>query len=628
MASAHVLVIEDNPRIGDKLIEVLRGAGFETTLARDGLAGHRAFTALRPDLVLVEHLVPGIEGGRLVDRLRQVDEEVPIVVMADSGRAQTRFLQHGPGFIQGFLIKPFRVPELLAAVESALGGRDPGPEPDAGAPQTLEGVLGPDDLGRLLVTLLRRAAIGVLRLQKDGARRDIYVLNGLPVFAESNLLSETFGRYLRARGTIDELQYRAVRRYMEAHGVRQGEALVALEILNNQEVYGLLRGQVRERVARCFTWEGAEYAFFEDARFLDDKLMFPMNPLALVVEGVLRRRTPQELQAWFDAHRDEEVHATDVARELSTFLDRLQREPPLSTLLAAAPTVGALATGMHLVEPRVAAVIEALRAAEAIVLADDPLPASATLPAGPAAEFVLESAEQLDPERDGPGVVVSDPVGERVLARYLAARGGDHYTVLGLTRGADEQAIEAAYLEMSRSYHPDRFIDHPDPDVRMRAKEVFIKVGQAFGVLSDPRQREAYRRRLEEQATLSGQRFAAEDELGRGEARLSAGDVDGARLCFARAHADAPGEPLFAAWLGYATFLAARDDDEREEGETLLKEAIARDPSLDVGLELLARLYEASGRGDAAVPLAQRAAHLRAEVSGVGLGAERTLEGA
>jgi DnaJ-domain-containing protein 1 len=402
--------------------------------------------------------------------------------------------------------------------------------------------------------------------------------------------------------------------------------LVALEILNNQEVYGLLRGQVRERVARCFTWDGAEYAFFEDARFLDDKLMFPMNPLALLVEGVLRRRTPQELQAWFDAHRTEEVHPTEVARELASFLDRLQREPPLTTLLADSPTVGALAAGMHLVEPRVAALIEALRAAEAVVLADDPLPASATLPAGAAAEFVLESAEQLDPERTFV-VEAPDPVAEQVLSRYLAARGGDHYTVLGLTRDADEQAIEAAYLEMSRTYHPDRFSDHPDPDVRMRAKEVFIKAGQAFGVLSDPRQRETYRRRLDEQASVSGQRFAAEDELVRGEARLSAGDVAGARLCFARAHAEAPGEPLFAAWLGYATFLAARDDDEREEGETLLSEAIARDPCLEIGHELLARLLEASGRSQAAVPLARRAAHLRAEVSGIGLGAERTLEG-
>ena len=622
MASAHVLIIEDNQRIGDKLTEVLRGAGFEATLARDGQAGLAAFEASRPDLVLVEHLMPGIEGGRLVDRLRAQDEEVPIVVMATSGRAQTRLLQHGAGFIQGFLVKPFRVPELLTAVESALAGRDAGPSPDVSAPQTLRGTIGASTLATLLVTLLRQAAVGVLRLQKDGARRDIYVLNGLPVFAESNLLSETFGRYLLTRGTIDESQYHAVRRYMETHGVRQGEALVALEILNNQEVYGLLRGQVRERVARCFTWEGAEYGFYEDARFLDDKLMFPMNPLALLVDGVLRRRTPQELQARFDLSRNDIVTVTPVARALSTFLDRLQSEPPLTALLEACMTVEALAQEMRLVESRVQAMLEALSAAGVLTLGEGGLSAVATLPMGQLADFVLESVEQLDVER----TVVLDPVAEHVLSRYLATRGGDHFTVLGLTRDADERAIEAAYLETSRVFHPDRFVEHPDADVRLRAKEVFIKAGQAFGVLSDPNLRTAYRRRLVEAASVSGVRFAAEDEMNAGEARLTAGDVSGARLCFARAHAEVPGEPLFAAWLGYATWLAARDEDERDEGETLLAEAVAREPCLVVGHELLARLCRASGRTQAAATFAARAAHLRAEVGGVGLTAQRTLE--
>lgn len=624
MPSAHVLVIEDNPRIGEKLGEVLRQAGFEVTVARDGQSGLSAFANARPDVVLLEHLLPGVPGGRLVDRLRAEDEEVPIVVMAASGRHQVRLLQQGEAFIQGFLVKPFRVPELLGAVEAALAGRDAGPAPSEGARLTLQGVLEPGTFGEVLVALLRRAAVGVLRLQKDGARRDVYLLNGLPVFAESNLLSETFGRYLLARGTITELQYRAVRRYMESHGVRQGEALVALEILNNQEVYGLLRGQVRERVARCFTWDAAEYAFFEDERFLDDKLMFPMNPLALLVDGVLRRHTPQELQAWFDRNRGALVSTTPVAQELGTFLDRLQREPPLTDLLAAPLTVEALATGMHLVEARVAAVLQALQAAGAVRVGAPGLPESLseslTLPA--ASEYLLETDEELDPERTS----ALDPEAERVLSRYLATRGGDHFTVLGLPRDADERAIEAAYLETSRAFHPDRFIDHPDPDVRMRAKEVFIKAGQAFGVLSDPRQRELYRQRLAEAASLSGVRFAAEEELGRGEALLASGDFAGARLAFARAHAEAPGDPLFAAYLGYATWLSARDDDEREEGEALLREAVARDPFSDVALELLSRLCDRTGRDTAARDLADRVAHLRAETSGVGLSAERTVE--
>ena len=598
-------------------------AGFETTLSRDGQAGLAAFQARRPDVVVLEHLLPGVSGGRMVDAIRELDEEVPIIVMAPSGRSQVRMLQAGEDFIQGYLVKPFRVPDLLAAVEGALSGREPGPSPGADAELLAAGVLRSGTLAELFVKLLRRSAVGVLRLSKDGARRDVYWLNGLPVFAESNLLSETFGRYLLTRGSITESQYHAVRRYMQSHGVRQGEALVALEILNNQEVYGLLRGQVRERVARCFTWDGAEYAFFEDKGFLDDKLMFPMNPLALLVEGVLRRRTPQELQRQFDQIRHEPIGPTAMAMEFKTFLDRLQREPPLTELLANCRTVDDLAAAMHLVEPRVAALIEALRVAGVLVLGEDSLAAAATLPSVPAGEFVLEAAEQLDPDH----TMAHDPESERVLSRYLATRGGDHFTVLGLARDADDRKIETAYLEVSRSFHPDRFADHPDPEIRMRAKEVFIKAGQAFGVLSEPRTREAYRRTLEAQASWAGVRYSADDELMRGEALVSQGDLAGARLCFARAHAESPGEPLFAAWLGYATFLAARDDDEREEGLSLLQDAVRQDACLAVGHELLSRLYEVQGKNSAAELSAARAGHLRAEVSGIGLRPEQTVEG-
>lgn len=229
MSSARVLVIEDNPQIGEKLVDVLSRNGFEPRLACDGKHGLDLFAAERPDLVLVEHLVPGMEGGRAVDKLRAVDDEVPIVVMATSPRAQTRLLQLGAGVIQGFLLKPFRVPDLLLALEQALGTRSAAAE---GGSVARQGMLGKGGLAPLLFDLVRQGAAGVLRMNKDGVQRALYLLNGLPVFAESNLLSETFGRYLLARGTIHQAQYRAVQKHMSEHGVRQGEALVALGILD------------------------------------------------------------------------------------------------------------------------------------------------------------------------------------------------------------------------------------------------------------------------------------------------------------------------------------------------------------------------------------------------------------
>jgi CheY-like chemotaxis protein len=614
MTSARVLVVEDNPRIGEKLREVLSRNGFAATLARDGAHGLDVFSADRFDVVLVEHLVPGVEGGRFVDHLRRVDDEVPVVVMASSPRAQTRLNQQGPAFIQGFLLKPFRVPDLLRALGAALVARDAGPTPSVEGRRLLSGTLSDGTLAEIIVRLLRQAAVGVLRVQKDGARRDVYFLNGLPVFAESNLLTETFGRWLLARGVISPEQYAAVRAYGAKHGVRQGEALVGLEILNNQEVYALLRGQVIERVARCFTWVGATYEFTEDARFLEDKLTFPMNPMALLVEGALRRSTPVALQARLESQRASTLAPSAVLDELAPFIDRLNRDPPVSLVLKRSATVGAFADALPLVGPRIAALLEVLEACGAVSRDDGPLPDVATFSGEVEveAEYVLESPDQLDPEHS-PAL---DTVAERVIARYLATRGGDHFAVLGVPRDAAPEAVEAAWLDVSREFHPDRFTEHPDPDVRLRAKEVFIKAGQAFGVLADPHTAQVYRERLDEARTQPNARWAAEEELARGEACLARGDHLAARLAFARAHAVDPDEPMYQALLGWATWLDAADDDDRAEGQDLLEGALDRDPCLTLAWELLARVHVGAARHGPAADCRARADALRSGLLG------------
>ena len=621
-AGAHVLIIEDNPRIGDKLVEVLSRSGFRATLCRDGQAGLVEFENRRPDLVLVEHLVPGVEGGRVVDHLRRLDEEVPVVVMATSPQAQVRLLQHGPGFTQGFLLKPFRVPELLMALESALGSRFDGARPEPEAPISIAGELKGDALSSVLLTLLRQSATGMLRLERDGVRRDIYLLKGLPVFAESNLLSETFGRFLIARGSLSESQHADVLRFMRAQGVRQGEALVALGILNNQGVYALLRGQVRERVARCFTWDDARYAFYRDDRFIDDKLMFPMNPLTLLIDGVLRRHDSSALLSQLEALRTQRLTSTPVVDELKTFLDRVQRDPPLSEVIARSETVADLVDGLRLAATRAAAVLVVLRAAGAVCVDDDVLPEQSTLPGRVAFEYILDNEEQLNAQTPH----TSDPAAEQVLARYLATRGGTHYAVLGLPRGADEAALEAAYLAICRDFHPDRFVEHPDFDVRLRAKEVFIKVGQAFGVLSDPRLREGYDAQLPAVNAVPSMFpvFDAEEWFRAGEAHWRKGELAAAKEAFARAHAARPEEPLYIAHYGRALFAVAGSSEALAEGEDLVRRAVSSDPSFAQAFRFLAEIHELTGRTDTASELKLRAQHLDARVIGDALDAEET----
>jgi CheY-like chemotaxis protein len=642
MSSAHVLVIEDNPAIGEKLREVLERADFAVTLHECARAGLEALGRKRPDVVLTEHILPGVDGDRVADALRAVDADVPVVVMAESPRAQKRLIEQGPGFIQGFLLKPFRVPDLLCAVQQALTTREAPAGPSMDAHLIMTGELGETSMPSLLVGLLRSSSVGVLRLSKDGVERAVYVLNGLPVFAESNLVSETFGRYLLGREFIDAAQYSAVQQHVAAHRKREGEALVELGILNHNEIYGLLRAQVRERVIRSLDWPGAEFAFYEDAAFVDEKLAFPMNPLALVVEAVVRRRTPQALQAWFDEVRSETVFGTPLLSELSSYVDRLQRDPSPTGLIERGVDAGTFASELRLVETRAAAILEALQTVgllriggpgpeltvaeagaviESLPVATVPDVSAQPTPAAELSVFEQGGEHIVDAEAlivdlewlDDVRTPAADPLVEQVLARYLSTRGADLFAVLDVPRDADDAAIEAAFLDLSRAFHPDRFADHPDPEVRLRAKEVFVKGGQAFGVLSDPAARAAHRARLGVPAADAfNDRVEAQAALETGQTLLRRGEATRAVEAFERALAAEPGQPLFECWLARARFRAAQDDVARAEAEAAVVWALRRDPALVDGHLALAEIQGATGREADAEASRARAARLRA----------------
>ena len=63
----------------------------------------------------------------------------------------------------------------------------------------------------------------------------------------------------------------------------------------------------------------------------------------------------------------------------------------------------------------------------------------------------------------------------------------DYYSVLGITRQADDAAIKRAYKKLALQHHPDR-----NPNNREAATEKFKRVSEAYEILSDPQQRAAY----------------------------------------------------------------------------------------------------------------------------------------
>jgi DNA-binding response OmpR family regulator len=128
--AGRVLVVDDDETVRDVVRRYLEVAGFTVDVAGDGAEGLARFSAREPDLVVLDVMMPGINGLEVCKRLRQVSQ-VPIVMLTALGEEENRIagLQLGA---DDYVTKPFSPKELALRVASVLRrARMPRPEPAA-----------------------------------------------------------------------------------------------------------------------------------------------------------------------------------------------------------------------------------------------------------------------------------------------------------------------------------------------------------------------------------------------------------------------------------------------------------------------------------------------------------------
>ena len=113
-----ILVADDELAILDLLVEVLRDEGYATVAAVDGLEVLELLARGRPDLLLMDVMMPGLDGRAVVLSMLERPELDGVPVILTSAAAPVD--PAAPGV--AFLPKPFDLDRLLAAVATALGG--------------------------------------------------------------------------------------------------------------------------------------------------------------------------------------------------------------------------------------------------------------------------------------------------------------------------------------------------------------------------------------------------------------------------------------------------------------------------------------------------------------------------
>ena len=114
-----ILIVEDEPKTGDYLKQGLTEAGFVTDLARDGWEGLELAKAGHYDLMVLDVMLPGINGWQVLEGVRRAGIDMPVLFLSARDQVEDRVkgLELGA---DDYLVKPFAFADLLARVRSLV----------------------------------------------------------------------------------------------------------------------------------------------------------------------------------------------------------------------------------------------------------------------------------------------------------------------------------------------------------------------------------------------------------------------------------------------------------------------------------------------------------------------------
>lgn len=121
--TTHVLAIDDSRTIRTLLTMALEGAGFQVTIAVDGVDGLAKFQEVNPDLVITDVNMPNKDGFGVIEDIREGDfnRSVPVLVLTTESGAALKERARNAG-ATGWIVKPFDDASLVSVIRRLTGG--------------------------------------------------------------------------------------------------------------------------------------------------------------------------------------------------------------------------------------------------------------------------------------------------------------------------------------------------------------------------------------------------------------------------------------------------------------------------------------------------------------------------
>jgi tetratricopeptide (TPR) repeat protein len=365
----------------------------------------------------------------------------------------------------------------------------------------------------LLPEVLRQLYVGrrtgFLHFTRQDERRSVYLRAGHIVHADTNVKEERLGETLVAQGVLSASDLKRATGFVLRDKKRLGAVLVELGILDRDKLEDALGVHVREILRKVFAWSDGEYAFEEkEEKDLERDMSLRLSTGEMILEAVRSVDDPDVIRFAIgdldrilgmsndpllrfqkialtpaDGYVLSRIDGTLSARELLQVIPMVQ-EDTLRSLL------GLLSTGV----------------VEFLPLPPKPQPKPDQRPLGQPARAVSAPPPPRPappPHAAPPPAPVKTPADDEaskvrearrqeVLEAFDGLKAKTHFEVLSIPKASSEAQVKEAYFKLAKKFHPDTHHDPALGDMREKIEAIFIRLGEAYEVLRNPRTRGNY----------------------------------------------------------------------------------------------------------------------------------------
>ena len=330
----------------------------------------------------------------------------------------------------------------------------------------------------ILAALERQERTGVLEIERKPIEKRLVFQKGAVVQCSSNLVHETFGRFLVSQGVISEEEGHAALSESLKRGMRFGELLLEKKRLTPSILFRHLQVNLGRKILDPFTWsEGSFHLSLEPMK--DDSPLKVKVP-QLILTGLLKLGTLTESQTGLAPYQDQRFVLDPKMKKRLSRLRLPGKYAQITRAFANPMNLTDLLVATRLSPAEVMKVTWALALIGVIASTED----------------VDDWAESTEPARTQEVIVpsaqtpkVAEKIRNRIMKTYLSYQRQDAFDLFGLKETANLETIENAWLQFAKDHAPWSIQGTKDSALQEKAKLIFLRGSELYAELRETESR-------------------------------------------------------------------------------------------------------------------------------------------